>query len=347
VDGGMIAGIRANCAVHDQSLMAFSGLDAIRNALQELAASPADGPFFLELLACPGGCVNGPGVQAPVATVAKRRRVLAAAPYAPAEIPRPLSVALELDRRLPALPERAGPLPENELRPVLASIGKYVAGDELNCGGCGYGNCREFASALLAGHAERTMCVSYMRKLAQKKANALIRAMPSGVVIVDDQMRVVECNARFVRLLGDDAVLAYDAKPGLEGVQIAKLAPFLVRFFERVMGGGDDLIGRTVRGGGRVYRFSLFGIEARRIAGCVLQDVTEPAVQKEQVVREAREVIRKNLATVQKIAYLLGENAAESQATLNAIIESFSATALTGAPAAELTAPGGEETDGD
>ena len=33
--------------------------------------------------------------------------------------------------------------------------------------------------------------------------------------------------------------------------------------------------------------------------------------------------IDKNLAVVQKIAFLLGENAAETEATLNSIMESF------------------------
>ena len=47
-------------------------------------------------------------------------------------------------------------------------------------------------------------------------------------------------------------------------------------------------------------------------------------VQKAQVIRKAQEVIQKQLATTQQIAYLLGENAAESEITLNSIIESFS-----------------------
>ena len=40
----------------------------------------------------------------------------------------------------------------------------------------------------------------------------------------------------------------------------------------------------------------------------------------------AQEVIQRSLATTQQIACLLGENAAESEITLNSIIESFSPT---------------------
>jgi hypothetical protein len=58
--------------------------------------------------------------------------------------------------------------------------------------------------------------------------------------------------------------------------------------------------------------------------GGILEDITQPAVQKEQVIRKVRGIIRKNLQTVQEIACLLGENASESEIALNSVIDSFS-----------------------
>ncbi len=55
-----------------------------------------------------------------------------------------------------------------------------------------------------------------------------------------------------------------------------------------------------------------------------VQDITKPIFQKEQIIERARDVIQKNLKTVQQIAYLLGENAAESEITLDSIVRSFS-----------------------
>ena len=72
-----------------------------------------------------------------------------------------------------------------------------------------------------------------------------------------------------------------------------------------------------------ILHAAIFTIEKHCVVGGIIQDITEPAVRKEQVIRKAREVIQKNLATVQKIACLLGENAAESEITLNSIIDSF------------------------
>ena len=56
----------------------------------------------------------------------------------------------------------------------------------------------------------------------------------------------------------------------------------------------------------------------------IFQDITEPIFQKEQIIGRARDVIQKNLKTVQQIAYLLGENAADSEIILNSIVRSFS-----------------------
>lgn len=323
VDGGMIAGIKANCAVTDANFMALSGFENVRDALRELDRIELDKPLFLELLACDGGCVNGPQTAEAGATVLKRCQVFNHAAYSPDEFPRQPRVDAALDRSGAAVetPEYS----DRELREALATVGKYRPEDELNCSGCGYASCREFAAALLAGKAEATMCVSHMRKLAQKKANALIQAMPSGVLIVNAGLNVVECNRRFAEIVGGDLPEIYDARPGLEGASAERIAPFLMPLVRKVLAGGEDVENRDLRQDGAVYHVSVFAIEPERIVGAVVQDITEPAVNKDRVVRKAQDVIRRQMETVQKIAYLLGENAAESQVGLNAIIESFSA----------------------
>jgi iron only hydrogenase large subunit-like protein/uncharacterized Fe-S cluster-containing protein len=322
VDGGMIAGIKANCAVDDAGFMVLSGFEAVREALQELDVIQLKKPLFLELLACEGGCVNGPQTTETGATVLKRCQVFDYAEYSAEEFPREPTVDAALDRF--AAPVEESGYTDRELREALATVGKYRPDDELNCSGCGYANCRDFAAALLAGKAETTMCVSYMRQLAQKKANALIQAMPSGVLIVNADLSVVECNRRLAEILGGELPDIYDARPGLEGAAADRVAPFLIRHIRKVLETGEDIVGHDVRHEGAVYHLSVFAIEAGRIAGAVIQDVTAPAVHKDRVVHKAQEVIHRQMQTVQKIAYLLGENAAESQVSLNAIIESFS-----------------------
>ena len=184
VDGGMIAGMKSACAVNDCSLMAFSGLGAIKRALDGIdELVPAQG-LFLELLACEGGCVNGPKVRRREATVMKRQLVLqsAAVPRGVA-LPRPPTLATPT--QFAAGARTVARHSDAQIREALRTVGKFSPEDEMNCGGCGYDSCREFGLALLGQKAERAMCVTYMRQLAFKKANALMQKMPSAVVIVN------------------------------------------------------------------------------------------------------------------------------------------------------------------
>ncbi len=318
VDGGMIASIRKYDTPPGIRWMSFSGLPEIESALSDLSEDDVRGTVFLELLACPGGCVNGPRARSSRGTIAKRLRVQGYAESARARGDF-RGVDLESPWKVEALSFRE---PSRlELEAALRRTGKYSVEDELNCGGCGYDTCRDFARAMIEGRAEASMCVSYMRKLAQNKANGLLRSIPSGVVIVDRDLKVVECNRKFAQILGADAETVWESKPGMEGADLVKLIPFH-RLFREVLDGGDALE-RDIRFGRRILHGTVFSIERGGYAGGVFQDVTSPWIRKDRVVTQARKVIQKNLAVVQKIAFLLGENAAESEAILTSIIDSF------------------------
>ena len=319
VDGGMIAGMKSSCAVNDCSLMAFSGLSAIRKALDGIEQMKPDEGLFLELLACEGGCVNGPKVTRRDSTVAKRQRVLRSVRQPGAVLPRRPTMEIKSD--LATVPPPAVHYPDSQIREALRQVGKFSADDELNCGGCGYDSCREFAVALVSQKAERAMCVTYMRKLAHKKANALIQKMPSAVVIVNDAMRIIEFNDAFTGLFARDR--AGHGNASIEGLALAEVMPF-ASLFHNVLKTGEDILDRDLRFQNTILHTTIFSIEKHCLVGGIIQDITKPAVQKAQVIRKAREVIQKQLATTQQIAYLLGENASESEIALNSIIDSFS-----------------------
>ena len=327
VDGGMIAGMKSACAVNDCSLMAFSGLGAIKKALDGVEDFRPENGLFLELLACEGGCVNGPKVHARGATVAKRQRILKAMRRETTVLPRQPVVQTPANFLVP--PPANIAVPDSQVRDALRSVGKSSADDELNCGGCGYDSCREFGIALILQKAERSMCVSYMRQLAHKKANALIQKMPSAVVIVNEAMRIIEFNAAFVTMFAaakadkPPVPAAPAALATIEGIALAEVMPFAT-LFHSVLKSGEDILDRDLRYQNTILHATIFSIEKHCLVGGILQDITKPAVRKEQVIRKAREVIQKQLATTQQIAYLLGENAAEAEITLNSIIDSFS-----------------------
>ncbi len=325
VGGGMIESCRKYDSLAQVRTLSITGIEEIRSALEGLKNEDLSQSLFIEVLACEGGCVNGPGSAADSSLAIRNVRIGEYAETAPDTLDEQLLNSVsDLRGTLPVTVQEKMKHSDDDIRFALRSVGKYSRTDELNCASCGYDTCRLFAEAMLDNRAEKTMCVSYMRKLAQKKANGLIRAIPGGVVIADRALKIVECNKSFAHLMGSDITVMYEAKPGLEGADLTKIIPFY-RFFSDVLAlNGPDVIEREVRSGKKIFHVSVFAIEKEEAAGAVIEDITAPQIQRHRIVSQAKKVIDKNLSVVQKIAFLLGENAAESESILNSIIDSFS-----------------------
>jgi len=330
VEGGIIPGVTATSEISRSQVMSFSGIANVEQALKGLAEWKPEHNIFLELTACAGSCVNGPK-SARNMSIARRRYEIEH--FAQPQAEKPHAASVDIVQHYAAAPVARGAYTETQIREALRTVGKHSPEDELNCGGCGYDSCREFAHALLARNAERMMCATYTRKLAQKKANALLKKMPSAVVIVDEELKIIECNANFVRLFSEDIEEAKDLHPSnkepfvgtpeLEGIALDSVIPFS-HLFRRVRDGGEDIVGHDIRYQRSILNSSIFTIEPHAVLCGIFQDITQPIFQKEQIITRAREVIQKNLKTVQQIAYLLGENAADSEIILNSIVRSFS-----------------------
>lgn len=208
------------------------------------------------------------------------------------------------------------------MQAALRSIGKTTPEDELNCDGCGYDTCRNFAQALIAGHAEPSMCVSYLKKQAQKKANALLRSMSSGAVIVDKKMQIIECNRNFAKLFGEEILDAFDACPGMAGADLTRIVPF-ANLFESSLQSGRDIRRDSLKVGKRLFSVNIFNIDPGEVIGGVVFDVTKTELRREQIAARAREVIDRNIATVQEIACRLGEQMADTELLLRSIADDY------------------------
>jgi len=323
VVGGMIESIRGRRKKPlPAQFISFSGIRRLKNALRGFDELEPEGNLFLELSACFGGCVNGPKSESRAATVCKRYRI--------SQYARPASARaaedVDIREEYPPEPVQQVIYSENQIREALHQVGKFEEKDELNCGGCGYDSCRDFVCALISDKAEKAMCVAYMRILAQRKANILIQKMPSAAVIVDDQLKIVEYNPNFVNLFGQCAAEGEEA-PRLEGAGIKDIVPFH-ELFQGVLSSGEEVLEKDLRFQGRILHGIIFSIERHSLVGALFGDITMPAMQREQIIKRARHVIEQNLMTVQKIAYLMGENAAESEIILNSIVESFTAKGM-------------------
>jgi PAS domain-containing protein len=273
---------------------------------------------MLELMACDGGCINGPGCSIKESLALKNMQVQPEKPFVNKLFaPDPLPDLFNDYDYIEAL-EKFSYL-ETDIRETLRSIGKQSRDDELNCGGCGYESCRDFARAVLDGKAERKMCVSYMRRLAQDKASALLQRMPYGVVIVDKHLHIVESNRNFAELAGESALLAYDAKPGLEGTDLRKLVSYF-GYFENLFHTGENTLEKDIKTDAQFLHLSIFPLQANHLLCGIVHNLRAPELRREEIVKRTRKVIRENLETVQKISFYLGENASNMETLLNSIV---------------------------
>ena len=166
------------------------------------------------------------------------------------------------------------------------------------------------------------MCVSYLKKQAQKKANALLRSISSAVVITDKKLQIIECNRNFAALFGEDILEAFDACPGLAGADLTRIVPF-AGLFASALQSGHDVRRDSLKVGKRLYNLNIFNIEPREVVGAVIFDVTNTEMRREQIAARAREVIDRNLATVQEIACRLGEQMADTELLLRSIADNY------------------------
>jgi iron only hydrogenase large subunit-like protein len=259
------------------------------------------------------------------------------------------------DQRIPDPPDEA-------INEVLKIIGKENQEDKVNCGACGYKSCHEFAATVAKGLAVPEMCHTFNlrnkqeyietlrqtnKKLAEtKKAlkeseeiarrekeiaqsasdmmNNMLEKLPSGVVIVDFNLKILHSNLSFINIVGDDAKAISDVIPGLTGADIKTLLPFNVyNMFSFVLKEDQPVVSKDVRFDDKMLNISIFPIKKNRMCGAIIRDLYSPEVQGEEVSLRVSEVIDKNLEMVQKIGFLLGEGAAETEQMLNSIIESY------------------------
>lgn len=320
IEGGMndtIAFQTRNRKVHYVTLSGLKNIDLALSGIREL---PKGETVFVEMLACHGGCVHGPCAEHDSPGLLERLRVLNYARLP--EQPRRRKAKGGIGDDFPAAAFEP-PVPGiNEIAAALRSIGKNSPEDELNCDGCGYDTCRNFAQALLAGRAEPSMCVSYLKKQAQKKANALLRSISSAVVITDKKLQIIECNRNFAALFGEDTLEAFDACPGLAGADLKRIVPF-AGLFASSLQSGHDVRRDSLKVGKRLYNLNIFNIEPREVVGAVIFDVTNTEMRREQIAARAREVIDRNLATVQEIACRLGEQMADTELLLRSIADNY------------------------
>lgn len=320
IDGGMNETIKKSGVNDNVQLLEVCGLHALQRALKNLDVEKLDKTIFIEALACEGGCVGGPCISSEKAGIVMVSDILTKEKKRE-KIPEEPQVVVDYDIQPKKVVHSNYPL--EEILATLKKIGKHSVDDELNCGGCGYATCRDLAKALLDGDAEPSMCVSYMRKIAVRKAAAMIRCMPAAVVMVDNNMNILEANESFMKMFTGEMYEVFKSRPdGLKGAAIDRIVDF-ADIFRTILKTGKDLHKERYHVKNRLYDISAFTIEENEIVGAVITDVTSAETNREKISQKAHEVISKNISIVQEIACLLGEHMVETETLLSSIAEDY------------------------
>ena len=321
-EGGQLKATSLGTDLLDKDIQTVTGINNCIELFKNFnTAVPSRRPLFMELMACNGGCLGGPYGVSHGDIYSKKTALLS---YYSPKVKKPPGIRKQLSLP-PVLLYRAyqnrrtvvtDPTAE-QIKSILALTDKFSPEDELNCGACGFDSCREKAAAVFQGNAESQMCIPYMRKRAESISNLVLRALPDGVVIFDEDFIIREINLA--------ANTMFDCDSRVIGEKIDVLVN--PAGFESVF-----LEGKTIKidagelPNGKITRQIVFPLENSAVA--IFTDITNELKQREdlllvkaETIDRAQEVIKKQMTVSQVIAGLLGETAAETKVQLSQLIK--------------------------
>jgi len=167
------------------------------------------------------------------------------------------------------------------------------------------------------------------QKLERAKESMIISShmlhkIRAGIIIVNTDFKVIDSNESFAQMMGEDIIELYDTIPGLRGADATELVPDVIyKMIANLMATGENNLERDVKHKNKLLHVSVVTIYKQRVVGALIRDMSAPVLVRDEIISRAQRVNKKNIETVQKIAYLMGENAAQTEELINSIIESY------------------------
>ncbi|MEI6678982.1 MAG: PAS domain-containing protein [Mariniphaga sp.] len=155
-------------------------------------------------------------------------------------------------------------------------------------------------------------------------ASAMLQKIRAGIVIVDQNMKVVNCNETFAHLMGEETEELYEAIPGLQGADVKELVPEIIgKMFSGLLHTGEEMLERDLTYKNMLLHISMVTIYKNRVVGAIIRNMSSPKLVREEIISRAMKVTRQNIEMVQKVATLLAENAAQTEDMLNSIVAAY------------------------
>ncbi len=309
---------------HGYTPISVDGIDRCIELFTAMQNEEA-GQVFVEANICAGSCIGGPIMRMhrrnlirSTTRLKTQAEPVDAAPAASAglEFPHPRVFASR------AVPTKMPT--DQQIREILAKIGKLSPEQELNCGSCGYPTCRDKAIAVFNGKADVTMCLPFLREQAENKSSMVIENSPNGIVTFDDDMNVMEINPKAEQLFGvTRAEITGEMIPALYGETAFDDARDSKHTVIKKIDGASEAI---------KVELSVVYLERHKMFVAFAKDISqeensraELASLRMSTMDTAQEVIEKQMRVAQEIASLLGETTAETKVALTKLKKSITA----------------------
>ncbi|MDI9595845.1 MAG: [Fe-Fe] hydrogenase large subunit C-terminal domain-containing protein [Atribacterota bacterium] len=321
VEGGLLKTGDFDTGILSQESVVITGIERCQRFLDNFEKEK-EGLKMVEMMSCEGGCIDGPLLKSPLSLYQRRKKIIEFSQQ---------GTNFDGARKileLPSLRREFNPHPipqpqpsEEELRKILTLTGKFTPQDELNCGACGYDTCREKAIAVYQGLAEAEMCIPNMRARAESFSSFLIAVTPNGIILVDENLRIVDMNPALRQI--------FDLKGRL---MVGKMLDEFIdpSIFIEVL--------RTKKANSQeihypqynnVYvKLSVFYLEKSGLLMGVFVDLTKQKDQEQMMeeirgktLEKAQQVITNQMLVAQEIASLLGETTAETKSLLSKLMK--------------------------
>lgn len=304
------------------SYLAIDGINNCIAALKDIANGKIE-HCFIEMNACSGGCIGGPVME-------KYHRqpihdYLAVEHYAGKKDFIVANLDEELTKKVFSPLKQNDEMPsEEEIKKILAEMGKKSKEQELNCGSCGYDSCRDKAIAISKGKANISMCLPYLMSKTLSFSDVITNNSPNGIIVLNSDFEIQQINkaARKLLCINDVGNLL-----GENVTTILDLAPF-----KEVLDSGHNIHDRKMYLSNYncyVEETIVFDQTSHYLVA-IMRDISSLESEKRkkeqmaaQTLEVADKVVDKQMRIVQEIASLLGETAAETKIALTKLKENI------------------------
>ena len=152
----------------------------------------------------------------------------------------------------------------------------------------------------------------------------MLHKISAGIVMMNSDFKVVDSNESFAKLMGEEIEELYETIPGLKGADVKVLVPeTILKMMSGILSSGEDKLERDMKFQNKLMHISVITLYKNKVVGAVIRDMSAPMLVQDEIISRAQRINKQSIETVQKIAYLMGENAAETEELLNSIIEIY------------------------